>query len=297
MAGVLETFLLYHLGASLFAGLWATLLVLLLIRLLNIRSAVIRNKLLVLPLFKSLLVLIGLTSITPLFDNLIVGERLPWFWLLPVVLLWAGVGVAFRYWGLRRLTQQVRNNGRLPSTDSMITAKTVAPALYLTETAVSPAILESRSGKIIMPQALATQLDDEELDNVLAHEIAHMIMRRPRTLERPSLRRLLLWASPIGFVIGRLIDNIEEQACDEIAAYVTGTPEALASALLKTYRFRQQQWRLAPADAMARFLGGRSFMKARVKCLLAGLEALQPFSPGRSLAAQLLTIGLLFIAV
>lgn len=90
-----------------------------------------------------------------------------------------------------------------------------------------------RRPTIVLDATLAAALDDEELEGVLAHELAHV--RRRDTLVATSLgvlRDLTYFVPGGGWAISQL-HRERELAADRIAAETTGRPGALASGLLK----------------------------------------------------------------
>jgi len=93
---------------------------------------------------------------------------------------------------------------------------------------------------VIVSRGLLDRLDDDELDCVIAHEVAHR-------LRGGNLVPLLAWlarvpqaASPAALVLYRSWVEAQEQACDALAAELTGRPAALADVLLKLHRQEEQ---------------------------------------------------------
>jgi Zn-dependent protease with chaperone function len=90
-----------------------------------------------------------------------------------------------------------------------------------------------RRPTIVIDAELVAALDEEELEGVLAHELAHV--RRRDTLVSTSLgtlRDLTYFVPGGGWAISQL-HRERELAADQIAATTTGRPGALASGLLK----------------------------------------------------------------
>jgi Zn-dependent protease with chaperone function len=92
--------------------------------------------------------------------------------------------------------------------------------------------------EVVVSRGLLAVLDEEELDAVVAHELAHLARGGNR-------RMLVLWLvrtaqahSPASLIMFRQLVEAQELACDELAARVTGAPAALASALLASRRAR-----------------------------------------------------------
>ncbi|PSP42488.1 zinc metalloprotease HtpX [Halobacteriales archaeon QH_2_66_30] len=80
---------------------------------------------------------------------------------------------------------------------------------------------------VCVTTGLLEELDDEELDGVLAHELAHIMHRDFQLMT--VIAALVVWVG--AFLVGRLISRYREFAADRGAATITGNPAALASAL------------------------------------------------------------------
>jgi Zn-dependent protease with chaperone function len=94
-------------------------------------------------------------------------------------------------------------------------------------------VVGSRRPVIVMGADLLASLDAEELEGVLAHELAHV--RRRDTLVATALGALrdLTFFVPGGGWAVRQLHRERELAADQVAVRVTGRPGALASGLLK----------------------------------------------------------------
>jgi len=96
-----------------------------------------------------------------------------------------------------------------------------------------------RSPVIVVSEGLLNNLDEEELETVLAHEIGHIIRAdSPLTLLTVFLRDLMFF-NPLCFWIFRDFTHEKEKASDDFAVKLTGKPMAFAQALIKV-------WRLSP---------------------------------------------------
>ncbi|MGE5617813.1 MAG: M56 family metallopeptidase [Sphingomonadaceae bacterium] len=93
-----------------------------------------------------------------------------------------------------------------------------------------------RHPTVLLTTALVDMLDDEELEAVIAHELAH-VRRRDNWLGWLLLGlRLVSFYNPVAWLTFHRIGHDMESVCDAEAGRVTGKPLALASALLKVYR-------------------------------------------------------------
>ncbi|HYU16630.1 MAG TPA: M48 family metalloprotease [Candidatus Acidoferrum sp.] len=110
-----------------------------------------------------------------------------------------------------------------------------APARLETDARIA-ALAGLWRSQILVSRGLLEVLDDDELDAVVAHELAHHV-------RGGNLRMLGLWLvrsaqahSPAALLLFRQIVEMQELTCDALAARMTGAPAALASALLKSRR-------------------------------------------------------------
>ena len=138
-----------------------------------------------------------------------------------------------------------------------IRARLEPPCIILTKrrTCCSLALGRSRS-YIIVSEGLAAMLDDEELEGLLAHELAHIKRHDTAWGTAVGVCRHLLTFSPFSHVSYRGFVRAREEAADDLAVKVSGLPLALASSLIKAYRFSR--------GAAAPVPGGAAFLSSRV---------------------------------
>jgi hypothetical protein len=320
----LGRFLAYNLGASVAAGLWGVAVVYGVTWAAGLRSAETRKELLVLPLLKSTLVVLGLVTVMPFppgFWRGIRAQALPFASVAPAFLIWTGFGLLGiellkrrgARWALRsseeapagsrpsqsvgRLLDLFRGRrGAVTCASCAPPREEQSPRLYLSDRATSPLLVEDEPPRVVLPRALESELDDEELEGVLAHEMAHLWLRHPcGGVCEPNRLNSLAVSNPTSLLLGGLLAREEELACDEIAAQVTGRPEALAAALVKTYKFQRGRGGLVPV-AVAQLLGRRPLLRRRLERLLdeGGAESVRE-PPLRRWAAALAALGLIFL--
>lgn len=94
-------------------------------------------------------------------------------------------------------------------------------------------VVGSREPVIVIGADLLASLDDEELEGVLAHELAHVWRRDTLVATALGALRDLTFFVPGGGWAVRQLHRERELAADQVAVRVTKRPGALASGLLK----------------------------------------------------------------
>ena len=102
---------------------------------------------------------------------------------------------------------------------------------------------------IIVSQGLAALLDDEEMEGLLAHELSHIKRRDTFWGAIVGVCYHLLIFSPFAHAAYHNFVRAREEAADDLAIRVSGLPLALASCLIKAYRFSRGHLQLAPGSA------------------------------------------------
>ena len=95
------------------------------------------------------------------------------------------------------------------------------------------AVLGVRDPLLLVDATILAELDDEELEGVLAHELAHVARRDNLVAWAVSFIRDVAFFVPGAAWAVRALHREREAAADHDAAQVTGRPAALASGLLK----------------------------------------------------------------
>ena len=102
---------------------------------------------------------------------------------------------------------------------------------------------------IAIDPELARTLDDNELDALLAHEMAHIRMRDPVLCLLTGVCRDLVFFLPAIHLAGFWLRHEQEEAADDLAAGCTRRPAALASSILKVWEAQTGRMRLMSACA------------------------------------------------
>jgi beta-lactamase regulating signal transducer with metallopeptidase domain len=230
------------------------------------------------------------SGITPRVPS---GDALPWLveaWLL---------GVAFfslRFAGGFLLLERERRKPSIPpGTAVLALCNTLQRRLGLDRTIhycvclwlQAPAVIGWFRPIVLLPVTALTGLSEEQLQSVIAHELAHIQRLDPFVnLFQISVEALLFY-HPAVWWLNRRIRAEREHCCDDVAVSLCGNPVEYARALTL-----MEEWRSAPALAMAanrgplserifRVLGRRSIgaatrgigLSGGLLCLTAALAA------------------------
>jgi len=94
-------------------------------------------------------------------------------------------------------------------------------------------VVGTRNPLLVVDRDLLDGLDDDELEGVLAHELAHVRRRDTPVATALGVVRDLMFFVPGGGWAVRQLHRERELAADQLAVRITGRPGALASGLLK----------------------------------------------------------------
>lgn len=209
-------------------------------------------------------------------------------WMEIAAGIWiAAVALGIAAWrrDRRRIASQLRGRVRAgPGLASSVLADlrrrcgtSADPVLWLAPELASPISLGILRPSICIPPHAETGLMREELEAMLAHELAHVGRRDALLLALCRAVEVVCFVQPfLRFARARLIDEIEIE-CDERAAEWTGDPAALASCLTEvaTWVVAGRRHELVPAMAAR---GSR--LEQRVRGLLE--EARKPREPAHA---------------
>ncbi len=183
--------------------------------------------------------------------------------------------------------------------------------LRVTGAIAGPITVGAVRAMVLLPLSAITLLGTEELEMVLAHELAHV--RRADFLCNllQTLLETLFFFHPAVWWIGKRIRHERELCCDDLALKICPNPVMYATALFRLEEQRARQWRLAMAldgqsnqtlrTRIARILGepaspsvGRSIQPfslavaaiALVLSLLAAPPVVASFNPAHAATAK-----------
>ncbi|MDT7688549.1 MAG: hypothetical protein QOE46_1308 [Acidobacteriota bacterium] len=109
--------------------------------------------------------------------------------------------------------------------------------LVLSNGGTEPGVWRTRRPVVVLPRMVAGQLDDEELEAVLLHELAHVERRDNLFGNVQTALACALWFNPVVWLVGRRLLAEREHACDERVLEAGGAAGAYAAGILKVVRF------------------------------------------------------------
>ncbi len=172
---------------------------------------------------------------------------------------------------VRRLKQESRPLGaerehRLEMWNSVRQAGR-RPALRVSSRVSGPCALGLGRPMILLPEALAGVLSDEELDQIVLHEHAHLMRYDDWSRLLQSLVASVIGLHPALWFIGRQIDLEREAACDDDVVSRTRAPRQYAGCLARAAAAVLESERYACAVIPAA-TGSSAALRTRITRLL-----------------------------
>jgi TonB family protein len=122
--------------------------------------------------------------------------------------------------------------------------------LVLSDAGTEPGVWRTREPVVVLPRSVAAELDGEELEAVLLHELAHVERRDNLFGNFQTALACAFWFNPAVWLVGRRLLAERERACDERVLEAGGRAAAYAAGILKVVRFCSG-WRVAGVSGAA----------------------------------------------
>jgi beta-lactamase regulating signal transducer with metallopeptidase domain len=191
--------------------------------------------------------------------------------VLPALLIVWSVTALIRLVNLVRAYRAIARTttDRIPLSDATIAGRvralsgTTIVRVSTSQRILTPMVIGHR--ELCLPERALRELPREELDAVLAHEIAHIARRDRLWLSLAALVERILVVQPLNTLAVVRMRAVAECSCDDWALGRTGSPIALASALA-----RVTEWlSCAPSNGLVVGMASReSLALARVRRIL-----------------------------
>ena len=166
-------------------------------------------------------------------------------WAAVVLAIWASGTVAFLIsWAVRwhafavlaRTASPLRDSREatlLRHVERALARRSPLP-IVATTGEWEPGVFGVISPVLIWPTQLTNHLSDEELEAILAHELAHVRRRDNLTANLHMLVQVTFWFHPAVWWIGAQLLHERERACDEEVLAAGSEPAVYAASILRT---------------------------------------------------------------
>lgn len=118
---------------------------------------------------------------------------------------------------------------------------------------------------IVLPSAVAVEMDGGAQDAVLAHELGHVVRRDPAWQALVRAVEALFFFQPLNRLARRRLAELAEYRCDDFALVHSGRPLSLARCLTEVAGRMARAGRALPVPAMS---GTRSQLARRIERIL-----------------------------
>lgn len=175
-----------------------------------------------------------------------------------IVLVWfLGIGFfslkfAGNYWYINRLKKQktIPVPVNLLQLGALISNKLdIQKKIRILESALIkvPMIIGYFKPVILLPVGLVSSLPVEQVEAILAHELAHIRRNDYLINLLKSLIEVIFFYHPVIWWISSMLETEREHCCDDTAIKICGNEKSLQKALLNLQQFEQNSITLAPA--------------------------------------------------
>jgi beta-lactamase regulating signal transducer with metallopeptidase domain len=143
---------------------------------------------------------------------------------------------------------------------------------------------------VLLPEAISSQLSDEELETLMMHEMAHVLRWDNLVSNLNMVVCCVFWFNPIVWLIDTWLLKEREEACDEVVLRWSGAGEIYASSIKKIYRFCLSS-RVSGLSA-----AGGSKLKHRLERIVANRTG-ERFSMAHKLLVVTVIVGSVILSV
>lgn len=290
---------------SILASTFALLVVLLIMFLFSIKgsslSSSLRFKLLELPLIKAFLVLLGLN---------LGGLKVSWY-TVAFIYGWGVACFIYRWISYEKfktevLLSELVNDSRTQQLEYMIgsiasTVNCQAPRLLVVKAYYpSPFVLGFFNPLLVLPSHLVDNLNHDELEALLGHEIAHITRWDNLYIWQAVLFRDIMFFNPVVLLIYHYLLKEKEKNCDDLAISITGKPIEFAEMLLKVYNLMKEKVAartIMTNTIMQSLVGSTSLFNERVERIVRLPKDYFAVTPNRQFAYYIKICIVIFVTV
>ena len=147
---------------------------------------------------------------------------------------------------------------------------------------------------LVLSTWMLEQLDQHELESVLAHELAHVARRDSLIIWLATILRDAFFYLPTTHIAYHQLQREKELACDDLAVELTYYPLALASALAKVWQELVREPTMGVAQSLA---GQGDLFETRIERLMIGTIPVIQKNHSRAASLGVTTLSLISLTV
>jgi beta-lactamase regulating signal transducer with metallopeptidase domain len=226
-------------------------------------------------------------------------------WTDPLVVFWlvtAGGGLLWLTLGHARALRALGQRSPLDDTllahrlRGLLARAGVDRSVELTCSSAIASPVALPGDQVCLPRRALLELQPEEQDSMLAHEIAHLVRRDPQWLVLARAIEMVFFFQPLNRVARRRLQEVAEYLCDDWAVARTSRPVMLAKCLAAVAEWvgrapARSTPRLHPISAMVE--SGGSPLVRRIGRILGGRRAPHALTSRVAFAASVCALAAL----
>lgn len=226
-------------------------------------------------------------------------------WTNPLVVFWlvtAGTGLLWLTLGHARTLRALGSRTPLDGTPighrlrGLLARARVDRRVELTCSSAIASPVALPGDEVCLPRRALLELQPEEQDAILAHEVAHLVRRDPQWLVLARAIEMVFFFQPLNRLARRRMQEVAEYLCDDWAVARTSRPVMLAKCLAAVAEWvgrapRMTTPRLHPMSAMVE--SGGSPLVRRVGRILGGRRAPHALTSRVAFAASVCALAVL----
>ncbi len=216
-------------------------------------------------------------------------------WLVGVIFLSMKMAVGYRYIHQLRKNSWILEDERIQSLRQTITRHfniDIPVEIRTTRTYITPLLTGLYRPFVILPLAVINSLEMEEVEFILAHELAHLKRYDHWAIFIQQTIETLLYFNPAIWALSRQINNYREEACDDMVINMVGKEINYAKSLVKLQELNTAQ---SHSKLALSALGRNNELLNRIKRIM-NMENNNRYSLGRMALILLVPFALALLS-
>lgn len=216
-------------------------------------------------------------------------------WLIGVFMLTVKMSLGYHYIRqMRRKSWLIEDERILALVDKVRSKMHLKASFELRTTSdyITPLLSGIFKPFVLFPIAVINALDMDEVECILAHELAHLKRYDHLAVFIQQIIETLLYFNPAIWILGKQLDRYREEACDDLVVSLVGSEMSYARSLVKLQELKvaNEQPRLALSA-----LGHNGELLNRIKRIMK-MEKRNNIQLGRLFVLMLLPLALVLLS-